>query len=184
MTASDAAVVLEDFIDGMRAGDFSRLAAAFEGDRPLVLRWDGEGAFAAVPEVRAEALTCACFLGHIAVVQYFMAQGVDPTAGSRTGLNALHWAVNRGQLEVVRLLLRSDVPLELRSMYEGTALGTAVWSAVHEPRPAHPQIIEELLQAGAQVADAGYPSGNPAIDSILQRHGAADANGRSDGFHS
>ena len=113
-----------------------------------------------------------------------MAQGINPTAGARTGLNALHWAVNRGELEVVRLLLRSGVPLELRNMYEGTALGTAVWSAVHEPRPAHPQIIEELLQAGAQVADAGYPSGNATVDSILQRHGAADANGRDDGVHS
>jgi hypothetical protein len=38
-------------------------------------------------------------------------------------------------------------------MYDTTALGTAVWSALNEPRPAHRAIIEELLKAGAR-ADA------------------------------
>src|SRR6266545_3426135 len=159
----DDAVALRDFIGGMRAGDFSRLASAFEGERPLAQVWDARGEFMAMPDVRAEALTCACFLGQTKVAQYFLARGVDPAAGAGTGLNALHWAVNRGQLEAMRLLLRSGASLERRSMYEGTALGTAVWAAVHEPRPVHPQIIEELLKAGARVEDAGYPSGDASI---------------------
>jgi hypothetical protein len=32
----DTTVALQDFMSGMRAGDFSRLAAALEGQRPLV----------------------------------------------------------------------------------------------------------------------------------------------------
>jgi ankyrin repeat protein len=88
-------------------------------------------------------------------------------------MDALHWAANRGQLESVRLLLERKTPLETRSMYGGTALGTAVWSAIHQPRPDHPQIIEELLNAGANVDDAGYPTGNAQIDAVLQEHGAS-----------
>jgi len=168
----DNEAALQDFVRGMRAGDFSRLAAAFEGERPLVQVWDQQGAFAAAPDVRAEALTGASFLGQVVVVRYLLEQGVDPAAGAGTGLNALHWAANRGQLDAVRLLLRAGAPLEARSMYGGTVLGTAVWAAVNESRPAHPQIIEELLQAGAQVEDAGYPSGNTVVDALLRRFGA------------
>jgi len=157
---------------GMRAGDFSRLAAAFAGERCLVQRWDERGEFATATDVRAEALTCACFLGAVATAKYFLGQGVDPSDGAATGLNAFHWAANRGELETVRLLLRNGAPLELRNNYNGTVLGTAVWSAIHEPRPAHAQIIEELLRAGARVEDAGYPSGDPTIDTLLRRFGA------------
>ncbi len=164
---------LQDFIAGMRAGDFSRLASRFEGEPALVRQWDEQGAFTAMPDVRAEALSCACFLGQVSVAMYLLSQGIDPAAGDATGMNALHWAVNRGQLEAVQLLLDEGVDLERRSMYDGTALGTAVWSAVHEPRPAHRAIIELLLSAGARVADAGYPSGNEDIDALLRRHGAS-----------
>ena len=171
----DTDTALQDFILGMHAGDFSRLASAFAGDEPLVEVWDRRGAFAALPDVRAEALTCACFLGEIRVAQYLLARGIDPDSGGRTGLNALQWAVNRGQLEAVRILLNHGASLEARSMYDGTALGTAVWAGVHETQAAHLQVIELLLQAGARVEDAGYPSGDVAIDVLLQRYGATAA---------
>lgn len=88
-------------------------------------------------------------------------------------LNAIHWAANRGQLETVRLLIRHKVPLESRSMYGGTALGTAVWSAINEPRADHPTIIAELLTAGARVQESGYPTGKDNIDTLLRRYGAS-----------
>jgi hypothetical protein len=59
-------------------------------------------------------------------------------------------AFRRGQLEVVRLLIRWKAPLQTRSMYGGTVLWTAVWSAANEPRRDHQKIIEELRAAGAQ----------------------------------
>ena len=58
-------------------------------------------------------------------------------------------------------------------MYDGTALGTAVWAAINEPRPDHFAIIEELLATGARVQDAGYPSGWDDIDVLLRRYGAS-----------
>ncbi len=88
-------------------------------------------------------------------------------------MDALHWAANRGQLEIVRLLLRPKAPLETRSMYGATVLGTAVWSAIHEPRPGQLQIIEELLNAGARVNEVEYPTGKEQIDALLQRFGAS-----------
>ncbi len=172
MTESDPA--LDDFIAGMRAGNFSAQASRFDGDPAPVRQWDEQGAFAGVPEVRAESLTCACFLGKTAVAAYFLEHGISPNGGAGTGLNALHWAVNRGQLEVVQLLIARGADLELQSMYGGTALGTATWSAVHEPRPDHREIIELLLSAGARVADAGYSSGDDEIDALLRRQGGAE----------
>ncbi len=171
--------VFRDALRGLRRGDFSRLAPLFDtgagpaGNGPRIVEWYEEGRFSNEPKVLAEALTCACFLGRTSVADYLLTQGVDPSVGSATGLDALHWAANRGQLETVRLLILRSAPLETRSMYGSTALGTAVWSAINEPRPDHSQIIEELLKAGARLDDLGYPTGHEHIDALLRRHGAS-----------
>ena len=118
------------------------------------------------------SITCACFLGATEVALYLLNQGVDPDAGIDTGLNAFHWAANRGQLTTVRLLIERRAPLETRSMYDGTVLGSAVWAAVHEAKPDHLAIIEALLEAGANSSAAEYPSGNAHVDELLRRFGA------------
>jgi hypothetical protein len=171
-------IEFQEVIAGLLAGDFSHLAPLFAEDAPeagqrcAIIGWYEHGLFEKEPKALAEALTCACFNGCTSVAETLLRQGVDPEAGNGTGLNAFHWAVNRGQLEVVRLLLRRQTPLETRSMYDGTMLGTAVWAAVHESRPDHFQIIEALLDAGAKVNEAEYPSGNLQIDELLRHHGA------------
>jgi len=156
-----------DLLRGLERGDFSRLEPRFTGPAPKIIEWHRQGRLRDHPGAVAEALTCACFLGASAVAEYLLAEGVDPSGGSGTGLNALHWAANRGQLEMVRLLIRHGAPLEVRSMYDGTALGTAVWSAIHEPRPAHTEIIRELLRAGASRKSIEYPTGHREVDEIL-----------------
>lgn len=178
-SAVDNDAVFRDAIQGLRRGDFSRLEPLFEqgrgpaGSRPRIIEWYEEGRFGGEPNALAEALTCACFLGRTEVANYLLTQGVDPSTGAGTGLDALHWAANRGQLESVRLLVRCKAPLETRSMYGGTVLGTAVWSAINESRPDHLQIIEDLLDAGARLDEVDYPTGNPQVDAILRRHGAS-----------
>jgi ankyrin repeat protein len=170
LTGDDAA--FRDALRGLRRGDFSRLEPLFAGDRPSIVKWHEEGRFQDEPQALAEALTCACFLGRTKVAEYLLARGVDPSAGAGTGLNALHWAANRGQLDAVRLLLLRKVPVEARSRYGSTVLGTAAWSAVHEPRPNHLQIIEELLDAGARVEEVDYPTGSLPADAVLRRRDA------------
>jgi ankyrin repeat protein len=173
MAANHDDVLFRDAVQGLNRGDFSRLQPLFTADSPnapQITRWHRQGRFRDEPKALAEALTCACFLGQTEVAEYLLTQGIDPSAGAGTGLDALHWAANRGQLQSVRLLLRQNASLETRSMYGGTVLGTAIWSAINEPRPNHLQIVEELLNAGAAVNAVEYPTGNEQVDQLLRRH--------------
>lgn len=171
--------LFRDAVQGLEAGDFSRLEPLFGERSPAdtcrcpIIEWYKEGLFADERRALDEALTCACFLGRTLVADYLMAQGVDPSAGIVTGVDGFHWAANRGQLDTVMLLIRRQAPLETRSMYGGTVLGTAVWSAINEPRADHIRIIEALIKAGARLDDAGYPTGNEQVDEVLRQHGAA-----------
>jgi hypothetical protein len=173
---SESNDAFRDALRGLEAGDFSRLEPLF-GDsataRCQIVEWYERGLFANERRALEEALTCACFLGRTEVVDYLMAQGIDPSAGIGTGLDGFHWAANRGQLDTVRLLISRQARLETRSMYGGTVLGTAVWSAINEPRADHLRIIEALIEAGAHLDEASYPTGNDLVDETLRRYGAA-----------
>jgi len=168
-----------DALEGLKRGDFSRLEPLFVGEvagsgsRARVVDWHEEGRFHDEPAALAEALSCACFLGRTAVARYLLTHGVDPSGGSATGLNALHWAANRGHAEAVRLLVQWNAPLEARSMYGGNVLDTAIWSAINEQRPAHVKIVEELLNAGARPAGERWPTGHKEIDAILRGYNAS-----------
>jgi hypothetical protein len=170
--------MIRDAVQGLLRGDFSRLEPLFDEHTSLhrrpcrIVEWYEKGYFDEEPKALVEALTCACFLGRTTVVDFLLTHGVNPAAGNGTGLNAFHWAANRGQLDTVKLLIERKAPLELKSMYGGTVLGTAVWSAINEPRVDHVPIIEALLVAGAKLDAAGYPSGNEHVDEVLRRHGA------------
>jgi len=119
-------------------------------DRTLI-DWHKAGRSDGKEEMLAEAFTCACFLGRNEAVRHFLGVGIDPNGGNKTGLNALHWASNRGNPETVRLLLDKGADTELVNMYGGTVLGQVLWSAVNEPRDEHAEIIEILIDAGAVV---------------------------------
>jgi Ankyrin repeats (3 copies) len=162
--------LFRDAIQGLRNGDFTRLDPLFEDGR--IGEWFNAGLFDAAPDAAAEALSCACFNGRTAVAESLLERGVDPLAGNGTGMNAFHWAVNRGQLETVGMLIRRGVPLETRNSYGGTVLGAAVWAALNEPKPDHVAIIKALAQAGADLSESGYPTGNHPIDEVLRKHGA------------
>lgn len=164
-----------DALAGLQRGDFSRLSPRFEssdGARSAIVQWYEEGRFNDHPLEAAEALTCACFLGKTDVAEFLLAQGLAPSGGIGTGLNALHWAANRGQLAAVGLLLRHNAQLETRNAYDGTVLGGTVWAAIHETKPDHLAVIEAILNAGANVNEAGFPSGDARVDALLRRFGA------------
>lgn len=165
---------VDSVIAGLHRGDFSALDPLFQvaptDGASLLARWIQEGRLAADRPALNEALTCASFNGRNAWVTYLLERGADLAAGAGTGLNAIHWAANRGQLETVRLLVARGAPLEARNAYGGTVLGAAVWAALHEPRPTHTAIVEALLAAGADAREAEYPSGHPAIDALLEGH--------------
>jgi ankyrin repeat protein len=95
----------------------------------------------------------------------------DPNGGANTGMNAFHWAANRGQLEVVIILIQHHAALEVRNMYGGTVLSATVWSALNERKSNHIEIIDALLKAGARIDAVDYPSGDKDVDEVLRRFG-------------
>jgi hypothetical protein len=125
------------------------------------------------PKVPMEqAFTWACMLGRTSDAAFLLDKGVDPLAGDNTGLNGLHYAVWHGHLDTVKLLIDRKVPLEVTNMYGGTVLGCALDGAKNQPQVDHLAIIEALLDAGAKVEGADYPTGNERVDEVLRRHGA------------
>jgi hypothetical protein len=174
-----------DALNGLERGDFSRLAPLFDqppspgGDKCRIIEWYEQRYFDNEPKALAEALTCACFLGRTDVADFLLTQGVDPAAGTGTGLSGFHWAANRGNLDTVKLLIERKAPLEQENMYGGTVLACAVWSVIQEPSADHPPIIESLIAAGAKIDaidPADFPTGNKRIDEALRRHGARSQN--------
>ena len=167
-----------DAVRHLENGDFSYSDPLFRDDGSpgsapsKIIEWYDLGYFKNEPKALNEALACACFNGRTSVAKFLMDRGVDPLAGFGTGMNGFHWAANRGQLETVALLIERKVPMEVENMYGGTVLGCTVWSAIHEPRTGQLEVIEALLNAGANIGAAEYPTGNERVDELLRRHGA------------
>lgn len=173
MTAeSDAS--LRAVAQHLREGSYTAAGWAFDtpanGGEPPIVTWIRDGSLDDSALV-AEALTCACWHGRADIATVLLDRGVDPAAGiAGTGTDALGWAANRGHLDVVRLLIARGAPLETRNAWNATPLGFTVWSAVHEPQPAHADIARALLDAGARASGAEYPSGDAAMDAVLARY--------------
>jgi ankyrin repeat protein len=108
----------------------------------------------------------ACAYGYNDVVAFLLDYGVDVAfgAGEMTGL---HRAAHEGHLDMVKLLLAHNAPLEAINMYGGTPLGQTLWSAVHHPMPLHREIVRTLLTAGANV-EGDWLTGIAEIDELLR----------------
>jgi len=127
------------------------------------------------------ALLWSCEYGQNAVAEFLLQSGVPPETQADTGQTALHWAVIGGHLDTIKLLLDHDAPLEAKNSYGATALGQALWSALHADNGIdYLAVIETLLQAGAHTEDgtlawiAQQPSSlliKQRIAKVLERHG-------------
>ncbi len=171
-------------IAALRRGDFTALELAVGGpdafDKQLK-EWLAAGYLDREPETMAESFAAACMLGHKDAAAALLDAGVDPYAGMSTGLAGFHYAASSGRLNVIKLLIDRDVPLEVKNMYGGTVFGQAIWSAVNEYKPDHAEIVERLVEAGA-VVDNCYKEwwkkqsvpDEPTkirIANVLKRHG-------------
>jgi Ankyrin repeats (many copies) len=160
-----------DALQGLLRGDFSRLEPLFtpdyteSGERPRIIKWYEEGSFENEVQALAESFSCACFLGRTGIADFLLTKGVDPSAGTGTGLSGFHWAANRGNLETVNMLIERKAPLEQLNSYGGTVLDCTLWSAFNEPHADHLRIIEALLAAGARVE----PDWQPHIEELRRR---------------
>jgi ankyrin repeat protein len=123
---------------------------------------------AASPNEIGKGFVWACEYGYNDVVTFFLDYGVDPAFGAGGGMTGLHLAAHDGHLDTVKLLLAHNAPLEVKNSYGGTVLDQTLWSAINHSRPAHREIVETLIAAGANVED-DWRTGIPAIDELLLR---------------
>jgi hypothetical protein len=124
----------------------------------------------------------ACEYGRTSVVDFLLKKGADLRAKENTGLTGLHWAVVGGQLDTIQLLLKRGAPLEAKNVYGGTALGQALWSAIHgDTGIDYVPIIEVLIEWGAEIApgslswleqEGGSSAATARIAEVIRRHGA------------
>jgi len=120
-----------------------------------------------------EGFILACLYGQTSVAEFLLEKGVDPAAGANVGQTGLHYAAHAGHLDTVKMLIERKAPLEVLNVYGGTVLGQATWSVMNgDPGIDYAPIIEMLLDAGAKIEAADYPTGNNRVDEVLQRHGA------------
>lgn len=141
-------------VAAMVRGDFTALEEAVGGPEQFddqIIEWYENGYFEDEPETLAEVFSAACMLGHPRAAEYLLDKGVDPSAGTRTGLNGFHYAASSGRLEVIKLLIARNVPMEVKNMYGGTVLEQALWSALNEYTDSHAAIIEALIEAGSYI---------------------------------
>lgn len=153
----DGPILFRYAVAALWRGDFTSLERTVGGPEAFeycVADWCEKGYFAHEPEMMAEAFAAACWLGHAKTAAYLLDKGVDPYAGMRTGLSGFHWAASSGRLNVIKLLIDRNVPMEVENMYGGTVFGQAIWSAVNENSPHHAAIVEALVMNGAVVDDS------------------------------
>jgi ankyrin repeat protein len=126
----------------------------------------------------------ACEYGQNEVVEFLLQRGVSPQTQANTGQTALHWAVIGGHVNTIDLLLARGAPLEAKNAHGATALGQALWSALHAEDGSidYVPVIETLIKAGAHIevgtlswisqAKTASSPVKQRIAELLQRHGA------------
>jgi len=90
------------------------------------------------------------------------------------GYTPLHNAAWAGSGDLVDLLIARGHPVDIRDPgYDATPLGYALHDCLVEKR--HPEgefarVVKALLEAGSPLERVKYPTGNKAIDEVLQRY--------------
>lgn len=121
-------------------------------------------------ELMQEAFRYACGYGATRVVEFLLERGADVAEHSGDGFTGAHYAAMYGNLETVKLLLRRNPPLEIKTARGGTVLWHALEAAErHSPSREYLEIVEELIAAGAKIPEQ-HPPVNPKIDALLSRH--------------
>jgi ankyrin repeat protein len=95
------------------------------------------------------------------------------------GYRPLHNAAWCGDPELVALLIERGHPLDQRDpRYHSTPLGFALHSclvAKRHPDGDFPRVVQLLLEAGTPLEESQYPSGDVAIDAVMQTYQSAQS---------
>ena len=111
-------------------------------------------------------------------VRALLEAGADVDTASRYGATALFFACDKGNLELVELLLEHGATVNLRdSFYQATPTGWALFKT--SDSPAHRRIVARLLEQGADEAPdalkAGVRLGDPDLVRAALKSGKVSA---------
>ena len=73
-------------------------------------------------ETGVNAFWLACKYGHGQLMKYLAEQGIDVLVTNEQSVNALHLAVSKNYINIVKLLINSDFPIDLETLDGMTAL--------------------------------------------------------------
>jgi len=114
-----------------------------------------------------EALLIACALGHTKIARQLLEAGADATTQDRNGRNALSFAAQTGDRELIDALLAAGVPVDLPERASGmTALCRAALAGRSEACTA-------LLDAGAQRNHVDHHGFTPLLYAAGSAHETA-----------
>jgi hypothetical protein len=97
------------------------------------------------------AFRSACEAGYTEIVKLLAAAGARLESTNVVGFTGLHEAAFHDHFDIVRFLLARGAPVDARTVYGGTVLGTLRWAIANDPRPRPnaDAIIAALVAAGA-----------------------------------
>ena len=145
------------------------VVACARGDRDTahaILSRDA-GLIAGLDAADAALMAHVAQMNNLPGVQLMVAAGFDVNAAGWMDATPLHWAACRGNPAMLETLLQHGAAVAASApAMSGTPLCTAVhqqWESAGD----YPEVIRLLIQAGAAVPEALYPTGSPAIDALI-----------------
>lgn len=105
-------------------------------------------------------------------VQLMLECGWPVDATGQHGATPLHWAAFHGNVEMAKIILRRQPPLEaIDADFSGTPLRWAVHGSEHgwhRLTGSYGDTVEALIRAGA--TPAGHSGGSPVVQSVLRNY--------------